>query len=333
MIYDKVLNQIKDGINGKNVGLPFKFENFSNYIPNISKGRYILVGAETSVGKTAFVDDVFIYYPLEFIHSNLNINNYKLNVLYFSYEISKEEKIAKCICRRLFKKYNIDISPNILLSRGKFKLDKNIQEKIIEEKEYFEKLESNITFFDNPENPTGIRNYVKKYVEEHYNKIEHNEFNIEYEEKNKNQYTFIVIDHAALVRKERGFNTKENIDKLSEYIIEFRNKYNITIILIQQFNRNLETVERRKQETLYPQLSDFKDSSNSQADANLILGLFSPHRYKLQTFNNFIVNDNEPIRGLFILKNRDGESDKATVLDFKGSCGIFKEKQKTNELL
>ncbi len=333
MIFDDVVKDIDRGINGLNVGLPFKYKNFSKYIPNIPKGRYILVGAETGVGKTSFVDDTYVYTPLEFIFSDKNILNYKLNILYFSYEISKKEKIAKAICRRLFKKYNIDISPNILLSRGDFKLEDYIKEKVLLEQEYFDKIESCIKIFDIPENPTGIYKHVKEYAKEHYERIQHSEFNIEYIPKDPNLYTIIIIDHIGLVRKERGFNTKENIDKLSEYIIEFRNKYDFTTIVIQQFNRGLESTDRKKEEMLYPQLSDFKDSSNSQADSNLILALFNPHKHKLTSLNGFPVNDKEQIRGLFLLKNRDGESDKATVLDFKGSCGIFKEKQKTNEFL
>lgn len=275
-------------------------------------------------GKTSFVDDVFLYTPFEYIMSSSNINKYTFNVLYFSYEITSINKIAKAICRNLFLKHNKEIDTKILLSKGKYRLDSEIRKLVDFEKEYFEKLEKCINIYDIAENPTGIYKIVNRYAEQHFDKIEHNEFNIEYVEKNPNHYTIVIIDHAALVRKERGYDTKQTIDKLSEYLVGFRNKYNFITVLIQQLNRGLESTERKKAEMLYPQLSDFKDSANTQADSNIVLALFNPHKYNMTSLGNIVIDGTKKLRGCFVLKNRDGESDKNTVLEFVGSCGIFK---------
>lgn len=275
-------------------------------------------------GKTSFVDDVFLYTPFEYIMSSSNINKYTFNVLYFSYEITSINKIAKAICRNLFLKHNKEIDTKILLSKGKYRLDSEIRKLVDFEKEYFEKLEKCINIYDIAENPTGIYKIVNRYAEQHFDKIEHSEFNIEYVEKNPNHYTIVIIDHAALVRKERGYDTKQTIDKLSEYLVGFRNKYNFITVLIQQLNRGLESTERKKAEMLYPQLSDFKDSANTQADSNIVLALFNPHKYNMTSLGNIVIDGTKKLRGCFVLKNRDGESDKNTVLEFVGSCGIFK---------
>lgn len=324
MIFEKVLQNIDDGINGLNVGLPFKISNLHDCIPNISKGQCWLIGAETGCGKTSFVDDIFVFTPFEYLMSSSNINKYTFKVLYFSYEITSTNKIAKAICRNLYLKYNKKIDTKILLSKGKYKLDNDIRKLVDLEKEYFEKLEKCIDIYDIAENPTGIYKIVNKYAEQHFNKVEYSEYNVEYVEKNSNHYTIIIIDHAALVRKERGFNTKETIDKLSEYLVGFRNKYNFTTILIQQLNRSLESTERKKAEMLYPQLSDFKDSANTQADSNIVLALFNPHKYNMVSLGNVQIDDTKQLRGCFVLKNRDGEADRKTVLEFIGNCGVFK---------
>ena len=75
-----------------------------------------------------------------------------------------------------------------------------------------------------------------------------------------------------------------------------------------------------------PQLSDFKNSSNTQDDANIILALFSPKRYDMEKYKGYdIIKLKDRFRAMHLLKNRDGEADKFIGLDFVGQVGHFSE--------
>lgn len=56
---------------------------------------------------------------------------------------------------------------------------------------------------------------------------------------NPEAYNIIVLDHLLLLKKERGFSDKEVIDKMSEYMVELRNMFNVSGIFISQFNDGL----------------------------------------------------------------------------------------------
>jgi len=75
-----------------------------------------------------------------------------------------------------------------------------------------------------------------------------------------------------------------------------------------------------------PQLSDFKSSSNTQDDANVVLGLFNPSRYDIETYKSYDIKKlKNRFIALHLLKNRDGEADKFIGLNFKGEVGHFSE--------
>ena len=75
-----------------------------------------------------------------------------------------------------------------------------------------------------------------------------------------------------------------------------------------------------------PKLSDFKDSGNTQQDANVIFALFSPHRHELESFRGYDIKKlKDRFRSLSLLKNRDGASDIRIGLQFVGEVGYFKE--------
>lgn len=85
---------------------------------------------------------------------------------------------------------------------------------------------------------------------------------------NPNEYNITAIDHLALLKRERGFDLKANIDKISEYAVTTRNLFGMTHFFLQQFNQGLNSVDRMKFKgaDISPQQSDFKDSTNPYAD-------------------------------------------------------------------
>ena len=54
-------------INGLFNCLPWPFERFRNYLPGTEKGKYIIVTANQKVGKSKFVDFVYVYSVILFL--------------------------------------------------------------------------------------------------------------------------------------------------------------------------------------------------------------------------------------------------------------------------
>ena len=113
-------------------------------------------------------------------------------------------------------------------------------------------------------------------------------------------------------------------------LIELRNKYQAIPVVVSQFNRELGDIQRQRFKELVPQLEDFKDSGNSQEDANVVIALFSPKRYNIDRYLEYDlkfkgVSIGDYFRALFIIKNRGGRDGVSLATRFLGECGYFEE--------
>jgi len=336
MIFDDVKQKIDDGRLGLNEGIPMGFERLRNVIPGIQQGTYYLVGGELGTGKSSIVDELFVYNPYEYVQ--LNEKKVDFHVLYFSLELDKVRKIAKAIARRIFHKYKILIDINYVLSKGKHRISDEVYKQVLAECDYFYKLEEYVTFFDRTENPTGIWMNVLNYSKN--NGVWTNSRNSEgefvpseYKPTNPNKITLVVVDHIGLMRMERGYNKKQNIDKMSEYCIILRNKCQYSPVLIQQLNRSMSSSERFSANRVEPQLSDFKDSQNPEEDADIVLAVFNPSRYDIKSFYGYNTGLlRNKFRSLSVLKNRDGDAEQILGMGFIGQTGTFFELPKSEEM-
>ena len=84
-LFDRVNDELERGRLGLNKGLPHGYERMKEYIPDLQRSTYYLIGAESSVGKTAFVDNTFMYNPFDFILDNPDTK--------FKLKVSLEESI------------------------------------------------------------------------------------------------------------------------------------------------------------------------------------------------------------------------------------------------
>ncbi len=333
MIFSDVIEKIDRGREGLNTGLSMGFERLVEHIPGIQQGTYYLIGGETGSGKTAFTDSCFLYNPYDWIKANPDCGM-DFRVFYWSLEIDKTIKITKAICRKLYLDYGILTDINFVLSRGKNRISQEVYDTVKFTKDYFCGLEDCLTIIDAAENPTGIYKFMNNYAKENgdilYKKIQSGGETISVFDKyipyNPDKYVLIVIDHIALMKRERGFNQKDNIDKMSEYLIPLRNNFNFIPVVVQQLGRAMSQTDRFKLDRVEPQLSDFKDSGNTQQDANVVLSLFSPRKYEIENFRGYnIVKLKDRYRSLSILKNRDGAADIRIGLQFVGEVGHFEE--------
>ena len=338
MYKDILKSKIDVGLLGNNKGLPHGFNRLVEYIPGIQQSTYYLIGADSSVGKSAFVNNSFVFNPIDWWIANKNNTDIKLKVHYYSFEISKEMMLYKAVCRKIFIEYGILLDVNYILSRGKYKISAEHYDLVIKSLDYFDELEDILYIQDVPENPTGVWHKELKYAAENGKGLT-DDYKIDgdYIPNNPNLYTLVVVDHISLIKKERGFNTKDLIDKMSEYMIILRNKLNFTPVIVQQLNRSGNDPTRMRMDRMEPMLSDFKDSGNTIQDSNICLALFSPARYEMENHRGYKISPNDGgignrYRSCSILKNRDGESDKTIGLEFIGEIGAFSELKKASDM-
>ena len=335
MYKDLVISKVDRGRLGLNKGLPHGLPRMLEYIPGIQQKTYYLIGGETGTGKSAFTNNNFVFTPIEWYLANKGNTDVKLKIHYYSFEIPKEDMFIKAINRSVYLKTGLLLDINYVLSRGKYRVSDEHYKLVLEHAKILDEFNDIMVVKDIPTNPTGLWKDMLKYANDNGTGIAPDlRFTGEdYVPNNPNEYVLVIIDHIGLSLKERGFGTKDTIDKLSEYLIVLRNKCGYTPIVVQQLNRSISSTDRLKFDRLEPQLSDFKDSGNTQQDANVVLTLFSPHKYEMKSYRGYDISRlKDRFRALGIAKNRDGEAEKAIGLGYVGECGYFKELPKKSQI-
>lgn len=344
-LFDRVIEEIDRGKLGLNEGLPHGFPKLVDYIPNVQKKTYYLIGASTGEGKTTIADQMFLYSPYEYIKNTIDCP-YTIDIDYFSFEIDSVSKITKGISRKLYLDYGLVVDVNYILSRGKNMISQEIYDKIILTKNYFEELEDNLHIFDIALNPTGVNKYLFRKAEEHgkilkkiINTVDDNKNPVtmevfdKYVPNNPNRFWIVILDHAALLREELGKSTKQLIDKMSEYLVAGRNNFGITPVVIQQLNYDINSPERAKIGRLTPMLSDFGDSKYTTRDCNYCLSLFNPSKFEQSNFRGYDISKlGDRFRSVEILKGRDGGIGTRIGLAYLGAVGVYKELPKAEEM-
>lgn len=336
----KLEERIQKGLDGKYKGLSNGFNDINKYIFGIQRSCYTLIGGESGCYKTTLLDFMIANAIEDAIGKHIPIN-----VFYFSFEIDPISKQCNWLSRAIFNKYNIIIPPEKIKGLGDNRLtieEKKIVDSCIPD---VEQLFDKIKFTFDPLNPTGINKQLFKHYEDNGKiltepyKDEHGKDKLRiigYKPNNEDSYTIATIDHLALAKEEQGFNTKQNIDKLSTYTVHLRNTFGLTAIYLQQFNDSLSSVERFKLKgvDLSPQRSDFKDTRNSYQDSDVVIGLLNPYSMDMETCLGYNVNKlNNKMIMLKIIKNRLSESNLAKGLYVKPEAGSFLELPKANSLL
>jgi len=114
-------------------------------------------------------------------------------------------------------------------------------------------------------------------------------------------------------------------------ITQSRDFYGYSPVVVSQFNRDIANPMRIKNGDVEPQLEDFADSSATQNDADVVLALFDPMRYKVGDPSGYQLDKLKDeygakyYRSLRLIKNSFGEDDVRIGLGLLGQIGMFKE--------
>lgn len=336
MSFDILKKEVEDGIQGRNAGIPMGFDRLNRYI-GIRKRIYFVAAGLTGSGKTSLVDDAFVLNPYDWYIGQKD-PKIKLRIIYRSMERSRTYKLAKWICRKMFLDHGYIISVSKLMGWTD-KLNHDEHDLFLSYKDYMEQMDDVITIIDGPENNVGIAKHLKTHALERGRVEQLDEYNKVYIPDNENEITLVIVDHIGLLKltKEQS-SKKQAIDALSGDLRYVRDFYGYTPIAVSQFNREISNPIRIKAGDVEPSLDDLKDSSVPGEDADVVIALFDPMRYKVSDPSGYDLDKlideygNKYFRSLRVLKNSYGADDVRIGLGFLGEIGMFKELKKRKDM-
>jgi len=330
--FDELYDEVKHGMAGRNSGIPMGFNRLNKFI-GIRKRIYYLIGGLTGSGKTSFLDDAFVLNPYDWYISKENTTNIKLRIIYRSMERSRVYKLAKWTSRKIFLEHGVILPIGKLLSWNKDdKLTLDQHDLVVLYKDYIDGLENVITIIDGPENPVGIAKDLKDHALKNGRIEQIDEYNKRYIPNDPNEITLVVLDHIGLLKPTKDLVTKKAaIDKMSDELRYARDFYGYSPVCVSQFNRDISNPIRIKAGDVEPQLEDFKESGQTQDDADVVIALFDPMRYNVSDKSGYSMDKLKDASGakyyrsLRLIKNSYEGDDVRIGLGFLGQVGMFKE--------
>lgn len=322
--------------------IPSPFLRFSTDFVGIEREKYYLVTGLAKSAKTQFASRVFIYEPLK--QAFLNPDRIKLRIFYYPLEESPKAVFLRYISYLLYTESEgkIRLSSTDLKSTKKGNpLKAEILELLSSEvyKRQLDFFEEHVVFSEET-NPTGIYKECRDWADTNGKtirvpveykdsltgeiktkmKVDH------YEPYDQDLYTIIFIDHISLISPESGMNLRESIIKLSSYLVNLRNFYGFTPVVVQQQASDVESVESIKMGRTRPTTAGLADSKYTARDCNIAFGIHNPYKYDEKSYLGYdITKFKGNIRFVEVLVNRDGESNGVCPLFFDGATCFFKE--------
>ena len=336
MSFEQLRKEVEKGLSGNNNGIPMGFNRLNKHI-GIRKGMYFLIGGNTGSGKTSFIDDAFVLNPFDWYIMQKD-SKVKLSIIYRSMERSRTYKLAKWVSRKIFLDHGIIIPVTKLLGWTD-KMTHDEHDLFLMYEDYAGRMSECITIIDGPENPVGIAKEIKAHAVKNGCIEQLDEYNKIYVPSDENTLTIVVIDHIGLLKTTKDQPTKkEAIDKMSDELRYARDFFGYTPVVVSQFNRSISNPMRIKNGDVEPQLEDFSESSSTQNDADVVLALFDPIRYKVADPSGYSLERLKDqfgakyFRSLRIIKNSYGSDDLRIGLGFLGELGLFKELKRAKEM-
>jgi len=346
---DSFMHQYEKGKGGKNKSIPMGFNRLTKHV-GLRGQVYYLIGGYTGSGKTTLVDDAFVLNPIYWNIRNKKINPiFELKIIYFSQERSKAYKIARWLSRTIFINEGIIIPINIIIG---WEREPNKDEQFWIDKylptinQFFEEV---IVMEEGPKKPGAMYKVIKDFAMERgemvlreYQRKDGSTYQKKvYVPNNPDEFVLIVVDTINLTEAEaqedgRMMDDRQTINKASMYMRLARDRFGYSPVVVSQFNREIANPIRLKNGDVQPQLEDFSGSSGTQNDAEVIMALFDPMRYKVQDVYGYDLEKlkegaNHPnpgskkYRQLSILKNSYGTDDIGVGLGYQPQVGFFKE--------
>lgn len=347
---DRIISNLKDRrervLNGEVNCIPSSFTRFRDDFVGIEQGKYFLVSGQTKAAKTQIATSMFMYNPLFYAYENPD--KIHLKIFYFPLEESVDNITLRFMSHLLAKYSEYRISPLDLKSTNENKVVPLEALELLESEKYQDILNfyNNTVMFFEDRNPTGIQRQIKSYAEKngivHKKKItitnketglsEEREVFDYYEPHDPKEYVIIIVDHISLITPESNMDLRESINRLSEYMIMFRNRYNYIPVIIQQQGVETGNLEAFKNNKIRPTMSGLSDSKYTAKDCSMMLGITNPYSHELDNYLGYDIRKfKDSIRFLEVVLNRDGQSNGIIALYFDGKTCTFRELPPPND--
>lgn len=332
--FNNFIYLVDEGRKGNSVFLPFPVVGL-NTVVGIKRRRYNIVCGDSGSGKSAFTMTNFAFLPYMRWNKIREETDIELKIYIRSLERSQIYLHAKWMCLYLYIKYRIVTTPEYLLGEGlkKSNMSDELWDIIVEAKDYFMKMYDNVHIFDGTLTPTGLWKHISKVAKE-YGTIETVGEGVEerkvYKINNEKVIIVYILDHAGRLTAESGNNLKETIDKASTYLSNGRDFFHISPVLVQQFNRSIQDINRRGNFVVRPESGDLKDTSSTFQDCDMCIGLFDAWRYNIKEYEGYNIkaftnsSGFNRFRSTLIMKNTYGRDGVSCGLNFIGEIGLFK---------
>lgn len=326
MIVENLMKSIERGKRGLNIGLSTGLPVFDSLTFGVQRRWLTIWSGDSGSGKTSLVLYAQVYQPFVQHLKNPEID---LHFLLFSFEMSAEVLLAKLLSIHLYEEYHRVLSYGQILS-----LTSTLPEAdyvlIQKSKPWMEQFEALCEIIDKPTTAKGLyaicKEWSRRFGTYTETKTESGYTKEEYTPKNPEQYLIVVLDHVKLLSVGTGHTSKQEIDEACDYLIAFRNKCNFTINIVQQFNRNYKSMDRRQSDNYLPSLEDLSDSSGPAQSAETVIAIYHPFREKRAKCEGYDIRQlRDRARSCIVLKNRFGMADKMTMNSFFGEVGIWRE--------
>ena len=242
-------------------GLPSGFYDLDSLTQGFQKSDLIILAGRPSTGKTAFGLNIGL---------NL-IKRFKLPVLFFSFEMSKEQMMY----RLLSMETNIS---QIRLKSGKLNQDDWVKiNKMI-------KILSKFPFFIDDTSDLSVQDIRSKIKSVYFE---------------QNKIGLVIIDYLQLIQNSKGKNENrvQELSQITRSLKAIAREFNIPIIALSQLNRGVENRVDQK-----PILSDLRESGSIEQDADLVLMLYNNPSNNLKSSDDSKFHQIE----LIIAKQRNG---------------------------
>jgi replicative DNA helicase len=337
----KLFNYIREGLSGENRGVDTGIEKWDKSLGGIKKQTLYLIGADTGCGKSSFV--LFYIYRLLMWQqqqekkqdneqdgeqntdqdAEQHTEPPKVHILFFNLEMAAEMLLAKLLSLYIYENYSVIISVEQMLSSTQKKLAP-WQVKLINKcAKWLTNARKRITFVSYAGDEIAVEQQLRKFYSPYGTFSTDEEGNMVYtRKKGLKDLFFAVVDHVGLLK-----GSKEQKDNIAIVFKTFRNATGLTTFMVQQLNRNLKSVERKKAGLKYVQLDDFKGTGAFCDIAEIVIAIYYPQRENDDDFFNYNMSIKPfaaRLRLLQILKNRYGECDTCLPVMFYGECNLFK---------
>lgn len=331
---DLLFDKIESGRNGKNIGLKTGIPKMDGYTGGIQPVYTLIFGVSGS-GKSALALYSYIYRPLK------DYPDKNIKLCYFSLELSAELLLAKLLCLYIYEEFGVIISYTRLMSWSSILTDDEYKY-VKRGREWLESINSKLIIYDTALTSKSFYSKVKKILEEEgtFFPSEDGRRTL-YKKNDPDQVISIIVDHLNLATAIEGRSKKDEIDLISKYAVTLRNQCGISFFMLMQENRNSASMDRRKAELTECSSEDISDTSAPFQDSEICIGVYYPLKFKLKTHKGFpIITENDPefeglrgrYRSLQLIKNRQGESEKAVPVNFFGEIGYWRQLPKAEEI-